>query len=178
MHPLLAPLLASACLCATRTFAHEGSLLPAGAPQNDDDYRVRRAKLDLWLHGAFYDGDDGVSRAIDVDAVAADLEMQVAGAPLRHGPVREVRRRLERDMQLFDGSDDGSGWHSLMETMLRTRGGGDGYVKGGHESRLEKKLEELSARFGKPFVAAIEQVRDLFASYSHVHINMTDISLE
>jgi len=170
MHPLLAPLLASACLCATRTFAHEGSLLSAGAPQNDDDYRVRRAKLDLWLHGAFSmsptatttgnvvdDGDDGVSRAVDIDAVAADLEMQVAGAPLRHGPVREVRRRLERDMQLFDGSDDGSGWHSLMETMLRTRGGGDGYVKGGHESRLEKKLEELSSRFGKPFVAAIEQ---------------------
>jgi len=49
------------------------------------------------------------------------------------------------------------GWQSTMERMLGVRGGGDGATKEHHAVRLENKLVELSAKFGKPFVDAIAQ---------------------
>jgi len=99
----------------------------------------------------------------DYAAIANDLEMQVARAPIRHGPVREVRRRLQHDLESDGNNNNGGGWYSLMENILSVRGGGDddgnsdGGLKEDHSSRLEKQLEELSAKFGKPFVDAIEQ---------------------
>jgi hypothetical protein len=145
---LITPLLINAC--AQRTYASENSL--------EDDHlatRIRRAKLDLWLHGAFSfspDIDDA-----DASAVATDLEMQAAKAPIRLGPIREVRRRLKSYLQL-DGRDDSTDeWHHLMENIFSVRGG-DEVVGGDYASRLEKQLAKLSAQFGKPFVDAIDKV--------------------
>ena len=105
----LSILLASACLRATSTSAFEETSIDSSASFNDQhDYhrqRVHQAKLDLWLRGAFAmspttgTADDGNSAAI-----AADFEMQVAKAPLRHGPVRDVRRRLKHDLGLEENA--------------------------------------------------------------------------
>ena len=110
--------------------------------------RIRRAKLELWLHGAFEFDDTSSTSAADT---AADLEMQVVRAPIRHGPIREVRQRLQRDL----GLDESNGWASLMEKTFGMRGG-DGTVKK-DASSIDKQLAELSAKFGKPFIDAIEQ---------------------
>jgi len=144
---LITPLLIHAC--ARRTYASDTSL--------EDDLiatRIRQAKLDLWLHGAFSfspDVDD-----VDAIAIAADLEMQAAKAPIRLGPIRDVRRRLKRSLQL-GGRDSTDVWYHLMDNILSVRGG-DETVGGEYASRLEKQLAELSAKFGKSFVDAIEKV--------------------
>ena len=145
---LITPLLIHAC--ARRTYASDTSL--------EDDLiatrRIRLAKLDLWLHGAFSfspDVDD-----VDAIAIAADLEMQAAKAPIRIGPIRDVRRRLKRSLQL-GGRDSTDGWYHLMDNILSVRGG-DETVGGEYASRLENQLAELSAKFGKSFVDAIEKV--------------------
>ena len=144
---LITPLLIHAC--ARRTYASDTSL--------EDDLigtRIRQAKLDLWLHGAFSfspDVDD-----VDAIAIAADLEMQAANAPIRLGPIRNVRRRLKRSLQL-GGRDSTDGWYHLMDNILSVRGG-DETVGGEYASRLENQLAELSAKFGKSFVDAIEKV--------------------
>jgi hypothetical protein len=144
---LITPLLI--CACAQWTHASETSW--------EDDLiatRIRQVKLDLWLHGAFSfspDTDD-----VDASAIATDLEMQAVKAPVRLGPIREVRRRLKRDLQL-GGRDSTDGWHDLMDKMLSVRGG-DEAVGGEYASRLEKQMADLSAKFGKPFVDAIEKV--------------------
>ena len=156
MRPLLT-LFAVLSLFPTRISASEA---PAQVKQDDEYYRhrVHHAKLDLWLHGAHTmpptatTGNDGD----DIAAIAADLEMQAAKAPLRHGPVREVRRRLKRDLQLLDG------WESMMDSVWNMRGGDGNIKEDDHATRLEVKLAELGAKFGKPFVDAIEQVCMLY----------------
>jgi hypothetical protein len=126
--------------------------------------RIRQAKLDLWLHGAFSmtteygvvdssTSDSSSSSAI----IAADLEMQVSTALVRHGPIRDIRRRLLRDLQL-DKMDSGGGVYSTMTTTIMGMRGGDGSVREDYASRLENQLAELSVKFGKPFIDAIERV--------------------
>ena len=108
--------------------------------------RIQQAKLDLWLHGAF-----------DInDADVTELEMQVLQAPFRHGPIRDVRRRLKHDMQLDNAGSDVGGWQSLMQNILNIRGGGVSNTKEDDATRLEKQLAELSAKYGQPFIDAIE----------------------
>ncbi|KAL7554513.1 hypothetical protein ACHAWF_017970 [Thalassiosira exigua] len=127
----------------------------ASASEDDNRRRVQNAKLDLWLHGAFamspaVGGVDDCAGAGDAAALAADLEVQAALAPVRHGPVRETRRRIKGEL---DGGEHK--WDSLFENILKIRGG-DGTSKEDHASRLEKQLAELSVKFGQPFVDAIE----------------------
>ena len=111
---------------------------------DDQDERIRKAKLDLWLRGAFHMND------LDANNVA-DLEIQVARAPLRHGPIREVRQRLIHDMNLGDYNSDYSVWDSILNVR-----GGDGNVQQeDHVYNLDKQLKELSAKFGQPFIDAI-----------------------
>ena len=131
-------------VCAPRTISSDTSL-------EDDSIarRTRQAKIDLWLHGAFSFSPD--IHDVDASAIAADFEMQAANAPIRLGPIREVRRRLKRSLQ-YDG------WYPLMDYILSVRGGDDS-MEGEHTSRIEKRLAELSAEFGKPFVDAIEKVK-------------------
>ena len=115
------------------------SLLPATGSAGDQDLNndIRKAKLDLWLHGAF------------------DLEIEVAAAPLRHGPIREVRQRLIHDMNLGEYHSDNSGWDSTLNVR-----GGDGNVQEeDHVYNLDKQLKELSAKFGQPFMDAIAKNR-------------------
>lgn len=151
------PLIILSCACLLCFVTIPASAATSVAVDNqDDDYhrRIHKAKLDLWLHGAFdMSSIDGHADVGDAAIVAADLEMQAARAPIRHGSVREVRRRLKRDLGLEEETD---GWISLMENILGVRGG-DGTTKEDNASRLEKKLDELSVKFGKPFVDAIEQ---------------------
>ncbi|KAL9190308.1 hypothetical protein ACHAXT_007519 [Thalassiosira profunda] len=154
MMGILSVILASACVaCAARASASDApSIDRDGDSSRDSDaqHRIHNAKLDLWLHGAF----DTAATAIgDESSIAADLEAQLARAPLRHGPVREVRRRLKRDLGL---GDDDNGWASLMHNALGVRGGG-GAAKEDHASRLEKRVAELSDKFGQPFADAIAQ---------------------
>ena len=120
-------------LCACLVCFERASSSDSEAALED---RIRKAKLDLWLHGAFeFDGTSNTSAADN----AADLEMQAARAPIRHGHIREVRQRLQRDL----GLDETSGWSTLMDNVFGMRGG--------------DQLAELSAKFGKPFIDAIEQ---------------------
>ena len=125
-----------ACLLlATRS-----SVASAG---DDQDERIRKAKLDLWLRGAFHMNDPDANNV-------ADLEIQVARAPLRHGPIREVRQRLIHDMNLGEYNSDGS-WDSILNVR-----GGDGNVQQeDHVYNLDEQLKELSAKFGQPFIDAI-----------------------
>lgn len=136
-------------LCATAAGA-----LGASEDEPHHQRRVQKLKLDLWLHGA-YSFPTSASTAHEVNdaaALAAALELQAARAPIRHGPVREVRQRLKHELQLGDDEGRMGGYH-LMGNFLSVRGGDDGGI------RLEKQLEELSAKFGTPFFDAIEQVR-------------------
>lgn len=125
--------------------------------------RIRQAKLDLWLHGEFSMATEyGVADSSSIDSsssaiIAADLEMQVAKALVRHGPIRDIRRRLLRDLQL-DKMDSGDGVNSTMVTNIMGIRGGDGSVREDYAFRLEKQLAELSVKFGKPFIDAIERV--------------------
>ena len=142
--------------CLQTTLAHEAPADYAAFNTNKQDehhyHRIRQAQLDLWLHGAF-DTSPTVEDGDDMATIATGLEMQAARAPLRHGPVREVRRRL---LQSEASIENTNGWQSLMEQVLNMRGG-DGTVKEDHASSLENKLAELSVKFGKPFMDAIEQ---------------------
>lgn len=120
--------------------------------------RIHQAKLELWTHGAF--------SQIDLDNVA-EFEIQVAKAPIRHGPVREVRRRLLQDMQLGDTSN-------VWESILNVRGGDGGVGEENDDhahaaaARLDKKLRELGTKFGQPFIDAIEQVS--YSNYKYAYI--------
>lgn len=117
--------------------------------------RIHQAKLELWTYGAFSQN--------DLDNVA-EFEIQVAKAPIRHGPVREVRRRLLQDMQLGDTSNV---WKSILN--VRGGDGGVGEENDDHAhaaaARLDKKLRELGVKFGQPFIDAIEQVSYYICTY-------------
>ena len=101
-----------------------------------DDYN----KFDLWLRG-FSDG-DGI--------------LQAQQAPLRHGPIRDVRRRIARDMKLgkISGINNINGWDSI----LNIRGGGSELIEEDAHVDIDKQLIELGIKFGQPFIDAIEQV--------------------
>ncbi len=144
---LIAPFLIHGC--ARRTNASDTSL------EDDSTTRIRQAKIDLWLHGAFSFSPD--IHDVDASAIADDFEMQAAKAPIRLGPIRDVRRRLKRSLQL-DGKDSSYGWYRSLYNILSVRGGDDA-MDGEHASRIEKQLAELSVEFGKPFADAIEKVR-------------------
>jgi len=130
-------LAALACAALTKETA-----LAADLSADDDDYqsRIHQAKLDLWLRGAFaYD----YASDADASTTTANLEMQVATASFRHGPIREVRQRL------YGSSCRGE---SCFEDLLGIRGGGVEYV-----TRLEEQLADLGTKFGQPFMDAIEK---------------------
>jgi tetratricopeptide (TPR) repeat protein len=117
----------------------------------DDDVvyqsRIQAMKLHLWLRGEFaYDS------ASDADAAttAVNLEMQAATASFRHGPIREVRQRIYRN--IVANSCRGE---SCLEDLLGIRGGDGGGVE--YATRLENKLAELGTKFGQPFLDAIEK---------------------
>ena len=137
MMPLMVVLGVASLLLATGS-----SLASASAGQliiDDQEKRSRKAKLDLWLHGAFETANN-----------VADLEIEVASAPLRHGPIREVRQRLLHDMNLGDYHSDNSLWDSTLNVR-----GGDGSVQKEDVYNLDKQLQELKAKFGQPFMDAI-----------------------
>jgi hypothetical protein len=145
---LIAPILINGC--ARGTNASNTSL-------EDDSIatRIRQAKIDLWLHGAFSFSPD--IHDVGVEASAADdLEMQAANANIRLGPIRDVRRRLKNSLQL-NGKDSSYGRNPLVDSILSVRGGDDA-MEGDHASRIEKQLAELSVELGKPFTDAIEKV--------------------
>ena len=116
----------AALACAALT---KETTLAAELTADDDDYqsRIHQAKLDLWLRGELaYDYASGA----DASTTAANLEMQVATASFRHGPIREVRQRL------YGSSCRGE---SCLEDLLGIRGGGGvEYV-----TRLEEQLADL-----------------------------------
>ena len=116
-------------LLATRVVASSSS--------NDDKHE--QAKFDLWLRGEFsFDTTNGLLQA---------------QAPLRHGSVRDVRRRTARDMKL-GGSNNKNGWDSI----LNIRGGGSELIEEDAHVDIDKQLIELGIKFGQPFIDAIEQV--------------------
>lgn len=57
-----------------------------------------------------------------------------------------------------DGGDGGSMYSMMSNTIFNVRGGGGGSVQEDYASRLETKLAELSVKFGRPFMDAIERV--------------------
>lgn len=147
---------------------------------DDEDYhrqRIHKAKLDLWLHGAFALDEKLLSPdaaasddRLSLSHMALDLEMQAARAPLRHGAAKDVRHRMMQSFEMGgQGFRNNGGWPSLMNNILGTRGGDGGGPKEDYASRLEKQLAELSAKFGQPFVDAIEQVRLCFHMLSFTH---------
>ena len=158
-------------ICVTWSYESSASSASTSSPVDENDFvlanRIQRAKLDLWLRGAFsmVTEDDMVDVSSDSSRliIATNLEMQVSKAPIRHGPVRDIRRRILRDMHLGkimdgDGGDGGSMYSMMSNTILNVRGGGDGSVQEDYASRLETKLAELSVKFGRPFMDAIERV--------------------
>ena len=161
-------------ICVTWSYEYESSASSASSsssPVEENDFvlanRIQCAKLDLWLRGAFsmVTEDDMVDVSSDSSrlVIAANLEMQVAKAPIRHGPVRDIRRRILRDMHPDkimdgDGGDGGSMYSMMSNTIFNVRGGGGGSVQEDYASRLETKLAELSVKFGRPFMDAIERV--------------------
>lgn len=131
-------LVALACMLTKET------TLAADFAAGDEDYqsRIHQAKLELWLRGEF--AFDYVSDA-DVANIASDLEMQAATASFRHGPIREVRKRV-----MYDGNSCSG--ESCLDGILGIRGGGVEYA-----TRLEKQLVDLGIKFGQPFLDAIEK---------------------
>lgn len=127
--------------------------------------KIQQAKLDLWLRGAFDLNERNLSpAAADGDTsstwdVVTDLEKQAAMAPLRHGPYKDVRRRLLQAIELENVGYRGQfGLSDLWKHVLTTRGGETGDPDESYPIRLDAKLAKLSAKFGKPFIDAIEKV--------------------
>ena len=112
---------------------------------NEDD-KQEEAKFNLWLRGEFsFDTtDDGLLQA----------QQQ---APLRHGPVRDVRRRIANDMKLGDSSFINNGWDSILNIR-----GGDIIEEDAGQLDIDKQLMELGIKFGQPFIDAIEQVSIIY----------------
>ena len=114
------------------------------ATNSNDDKHEYNKKFDLWLRGGefSFDTTDGI--------------LQAQQAPLRHGPIRDVRRKIARDMKLGEsGINNYNGWDSI----LNIRGGGSELIEedAGHLG-IDKQLIELGIKFGQPFIDAIEQV--------------------
>jgi len=137
-------------LALTCVLTKETTLAADSRGADNDTYqsRILQSKLDLWLRGEFahdsaFDGDDATT--------AVNLEMQAATASFRHGPIREVRRRIYRSIA---GENSCKG-ESCLEDLFYIRGG-DGFVEE-YATRLEKQLAELGAKFGQPFLDAIEK---------------------
>jgi len=109
---------------------------------NADD-KHEQAKLNLWLRGDF-----------SFDTTDTDGLLQAQQAPLRHGPIRDVRRRIARDMRL-GGNDmtNYNGWD-----LLNMRGGGSELKEDAGHLGIDKQLIELGIKFGQPFIDAIEKV--------------------
>mmetsp|Transcript_8466 Transcript_8466/g.18179 ORF Transcript_8466/g.18179 Transcript_8466/m.18179 type:complete len:659 (-) Transcript_8466:455-2431(-) len=133
--------------------------------QNDIAKRkIQQAKLDLWLRGAFDLDERNLSPAAtdgDISSiwdVVTDLEKQAAMAPLRHRPYKDVRRRLLQAIELDNVGYRGQvGLSDLWKNVLTTRGGETGDPDESYSIRLDAKLAKLSAKFGKPFIDAIEK---------------------
>ena len=129
---------------------------------NDDKHE--QAKFDLWLRGEF---------SFDT---TTDGVLQAQQAPLRHGPIRDVRRRIASDMKLGESGiyNNINGWD-----LLNMRGGGDTKEEGGHLD-IDKQLIELGIKFGQPFIDAIEKVSNYIICTKlcarHVHIICTLLS--
>ena len=124
-------LVAGISLLATRVLA---------SSINDDD-ELEQTKFDLWLRGEF-----------SLDTTVDGL-LQAQQAPLRHGPIRDVRRRIARDMKLGE-----SGINNRWDSILNIRGGGSELVEEDAHVDIDKQLIELGIKFGQPFIDAIEQV--------------------
>ena len=131
------------------------SLLAArvlGSNLNDDKHE--QAKFNLWLRGEF-----------SFDSTDTDGFLQAQQAPLRHGPIRGVRRRIARDMKLGEsGINNYNGWD-----LLNMRGGGDITNEVDAHVDIDKQLIELGIKFGQPFIDAIEKVSIFCIFVLHIY---------
>jgi len=119
------------------------------ASSNDD--KQEEAKFNLWLRGQF-----------SFDTTTDGL-LQTQQAPLRQGPIRDVRRRIANDMKLGESSFINNGWDSI----LKIRGGELTKEDAGHLD-IDKQLVELGIKFGQPFIDAIEQVSIIYIFVLHI----------
>jgi hypothetical protein len=113
-----------------------------------EQQRIIDAKMDLWSRGAF---------VFDEYEMHGWQQQELNMAPLRLGPVRQVRRDVSQEHQLHrqkksstvrnNKNHDDAWWNSND-----WRGGGSVA-----EEESQVQLQELAKKFGPDFVQAIEQ---------------------
>ncbi|CAB9496335.1 repeat-containing protein [Seminavis robusta] len=109
--------------------------------------RIIEAKLDLWSRGAFQFGDQEGNNDDSDLLLLQSLQEQVHMAPLRLGPVRQVRRdTLREQKQQTTSSSSNNGWLDQLLSM-----------RGGDAATTTADLQKLGAQLGPDFVAAIAQ---------------------
>lgn len=118
------------------TAAATSSNTASSSSTDEDGILVHDSRrIDVWLRGAFT-----FDYASDADAATDQF---------RHGPIREVRRKIIYQNNMENGCSSSTG-QSCFDSMLGIRGGGG-------STRLEQQIEELGRKYGQPFLSAIDQ---------------------
>lgn len=125
--------------------------------------RIQQAKIELWKRGAFALDENALfprnelssnnNESCELAAVADEMEHMVDLAPIRIGPIMEVRRDFQSTVGKANNYDFGIG--GVRNAMMQMRGGGGS--SSSVQGNAKPKLKELAERFGSEFTEAIKK---------------------